>query len=662
MHIGWYAAANDVGVHDMRWADRGSNLLQGPGRLHADRDRDPRRAPRSRTQLRLAHARQRRASCRTPRANLIFPFGSLVADLSRFMTLEPGDVILTGTPAGAGGRRPRRRVEVELDGRGTVTQPSSRRRPRCGPSGRSRNRLRPRARRHRRQRPRRWSRLRRGDGGAAHVSTATLSVQLARRGVSNTFLAGLRPTRPDLRLLGYAYTLRYVPLREDVVSRVAEAQRPEARDRVDRARRGARDRRARRDRRRHDRRHPRRPRAGARRDRHRHRRRRARRSRRVARWRSRPITRRHASVGARPLALPARDQRADRLRRRARDARRRDRRRRGRRARAAGGARRAGRARRARPRSRARPGRSSACRPASRCAASTRSRRPGARSIEAWARRRARADERPFAADPGRGPRRDHAADHAVHAGRRRSTSTRSRGSSTGSSTPARTAISVGGSTGEPISQTVAERIAVMRAAAAAIDGRVPFLPGTGAAPMDETLELTAEAQRARRERRARRRPLLRAPPAGRCWSRGTRASPSEFPDLPIIVYNVPIRARPSTSRPRPSGGSRAHAREHRRHQGDDARLRARLLRAERVRQRLHRAVRDRAALLPDARASAAAATSAASRTSRPSRSPSSTTPSSPATTTARASSTTSCTRSSTPPSSRSTRCRRSGS
>src|ERR1700720_2670858 len=54
--------------------------------------------------------------------------------------------------------------------------------------------------------------------------------------------------------------------------------------------------------------------------------------------------------------------------------------------------------------------------------------------------------------------------------------------------------ISVGGSTGEPTSQTVAERIEVMRAAATAIDGRVPFLPGTGAARMDETLELTAEA------------------------------------------------------------------------------------------------------------------------------------------------------------------------
>ena len=48
------------------------------------------------------------------------------------------------------------------------------------------------------------------------VATATLTVQLTKRGIRNSFVQGLRPTRPDLRLLGYAYTLRYVPLREDV--------------------------------------------------------------------------------------------------------------------------------------------------------------------------------------------------------------------------------------------------------------------------------------------------------------------------------------------------------------------------------------------------------------------------------------------------------------
>jgi 4-hydroxy-tetrahydrodipicolinate synthase len=102
--------------------------------------------------------------------------------------------------------------------------------------------------------------------------------------------------------------------------------------------------------------------------------------------------------------------------------------------------------------------------------------------------------------------------------------------------------ISVGGSTGEPTSQTVAERIQVMRAAAAAIDGRVPFLPGTGTALMDETLELTAEAQRLGAAAA-----LVVTPYYGRAQQEGlfrwySRVA-SEFPDLPIIVYNVPIRA-----------------------------------------------------------------------------------------------------------------------
>ena len=103
-------------------------------------------------------------------------------------------------------------------------------------------------------------------------------------------------------------------------------------------------------------------------------------------------------------------------------------------------------------------------------------------------------------------------------------------------------AISVGGSTGEPVSQTVAERTAVMRAAAAAIDGRVPFLPGTGSIRMDETLELTAEAQRLGASGA-----LVVAPYYARPQQAGliewySRVA-SEFPDLPIIVYTVPVRS-----------------------------------------------------------------------------------------------------------------------
>lgn len=103
-------------------------------------------------------------------------------------------------------------------------------------------------------------------------------------------------------------------------------------------------------------------------------------------------------------------------------------------------------------------------------------------------------------------------------------------------------AISVGGSTGEPTSQTVEERIAVMRSAATGIGGRVPFLPGTGAARMDETLELTGEA-----ERLGATAALVVTPYYGRPQQDGLFAwyarVASEFPDLPIIVYNVPVRA-----------------------------------------------------------------------------------------------------------------------
>ena len=38
-------------------------------------------------------------------AELLFPFGLLVADLSQLITLEPGDVIATGTPPGVGSAR-----------------------------------------------------------------------------------------------------------------------------------------------------------------------------------------------------------------------------------------------------------------------------------------------------------------------------------------------------------------------------------------------------------------------------------------------------------------------------------------------------------------------------------------------------------------------------
>ena len=61
-------------------------------------------------------------------ANLIFGVAASVAWLSRTMTLEPGDIIATGTPAGVGAAqgiflREGDMVEVEVEGLGAVSNP-----------------------------------------------------------------------------------------------------------------------------------------------------------------------------------------------------------------------------------------------------------------------------------------------------------------------------------------------------------------------------------------------------------------------------------------------------------------------------------------------------------------------------------------------------------
>jgi len=51
---------------------------------------------------------------------MVFPCGVLVEFISSVMTLEPGDLILTGTPAGVGPLNAGDVVEVEIEGIGTL--------------------------------------------------------------------------------------------------------------------------------------------------------------------------------------------------------------------------------------------------------------------------------------------------------------------------------------------------------------------------------------------------------------------------------------------------------------------------------------------------------------------------------------------------------------
>jgi 2-keto-4-pentenoate hydratase/2-oxohepta-3-ene-1,7-dioic acid hydratase in catechol pathway len=54
---------------------------------------------------------------------MAFPIADLLAYVSRMMTLEPGDVLLTGTPAGVGPLVDGDRVEVEVSGVGVLSNP-----------------------------------------------------------------------------------------------------------------------------------------------------------------------------------------------------------------------------------------------------------------------------------------------------------------------------------------------------------------------------------------------------------------------------------------------------------------------------------------------------------------------------------------------------------
>lgn len=56
-------------------------------------------------------------------AEMIVPIPDLVAYISRIMTLEPGDLVATGTPPGVGPIVPWDQVEVVLPGMGSVSNP-----------------------------------------------------------------------------------------------------------------------------------------------------------------------------------------------------------------------------------------------------------------------------------------------------------------------------------------------------------------------------------------------------------------------------------------------------------------------------------------------------------------------------------------------------------
>ena len=121
-YVRGYTVANDWGVHDFRHADRGSMLRVkgqdgfcplGPALVDRD-DVDP-----DDMTLRT-YVNDELVQEGNTGDDLMFSFAYQVADLSRLVTLEPGDVLLTGTPANSRPVEIGDVVAVEVDGIGRL--------------------------------------------------------------------------------------------------------------------------------------------------------------------------------------------------------------------------------------------------------------------------------------------------------------------------------------------------------------------------------------------------------------------------------------------------------------------------------------------------------------------------------------------------------------
>jgi 2-keto-4-pentenoate hydratase/2-oxohepta-3-ene-1,7-dioic acid hydratase in catechol pathway len=121
-HILGYTAANDVTARDLQRRDRQWTRSKGfdtfcPLGPAIDTELDPLEG----LSIICRVNGEIRQSGST--SDMVFGVGELVAYVSRIMTLLPGDVILTGTPAGVGPIESGDRVEVDLEGVGVLMNP-----------------------------------------------------------------------------------------------------------------------------------------------------------------------------------------------------------------------------------------------------------------------------------------------------------------------------------------------------------------------------------------------------------------------------------------------------------------------------------------------------------------------------------------------------------
>jgi 2-keto-4-pentenoate hydratase/2-oxohepta-3-ene-1,7-dioic acid hydratase in catechol pathway len=129
-----YTCVNDVSCRDLQKKDGQWTRAKGfdsfcpigprivPGRpsgsagLHLGPGLDP-------TKLRIMARVNGKVRQDSSTADMIFDVATLISFCSQYMTLEPGDVISTGTPAGVGNLVAGDVCEIEIEGIGSLTNP-----------------------------------------------------------------------------------------------------------------------------------------------------------------------------------------------------------------------------------------------------------------------------------------------------------------------------------------------------------------------------------------------------------------------------------------------------------------------------------------------------------------------------------------------------------
>ena len=117
-----YTAANDVSARD--WQARESQWVRAKGYdtflplgpiIVSDLNPD---------NLKISTRVNGKVTQNSSTSDMIFPTAYLIQEISQVMTLEPGDVIITGTPQGVGPITPGDKVEVEVENVGVLSNPA----------------------------------------------------------------------------------------------------------------------------------------------------------------------------------------------------------------------------------------------------------------------------------------------------------------------------------------------------------------------------------------------------------------------------------------------------------------------------------------------------------------------------------------------------------